>query len=377
MQNLHHLDRIPTGISYVLRREHVWGQPVFFTIETINSCNFRCIYCPQSDPANHFINGRGAMSFENFKRIIANLRSAFKLKIVSLHRDGEPLLNKHLEDFISHLTSSGTCVTVSSNCSLIPEARAKSLIASGLSMVGTDFCADPELYEEVRAKGVWRDTLAGIRNLLAAAREAKADFRFVIKDVATHGRPADLAEAAMEKTRRLFAQDADRVTVMPVYFHNALGESLVTISATAPLAAPQPMAMAAAAGAGSGGGGGVATLSAPPVAASPDPEIDPAATFYALCHQPWVNMTVDYAGRVVGCCRDLRSEYVVGNLLEESAADIWNGERMKQMRRALSAKRPQDIDICHACDVPWQGSYSGQTIMQKTRNFFFSKAWKR
>jgi radical SAM protein with 4Fe4S-binding SPASM domain len=376
MQNLHHLNRIPTGISYMLRREHVWGQPVFFTIETINSCNFRCIYCPQSEPENHFVNGRGAMSFENFKHIIANLRSAFDLKIVSLHRDGEPLLNKRLEDFISHLTSTGTCVTVSSNCSLIPEQRAKSLIASGLSMVGTDFCADPELYESVRAKAVWSETLAGIRNLLAAAKEAKARFQFVIKDVATHGQPPDRAAVAMEQTRKLFAQDADRVTVMPVYFHNALGESLVTISATKPLEPPQPVAMAAAAGAGMSGRGTV-TISAPPVATAPEPEINPAGTFYTLCHQPWVNLTVDWAGRVVGCCRDLRSEYIVGNLLEESAADIWNGERMKQMRHALSAKRPEDIDICKACDVPWQGSYSGQTIMQKTRNFFFSKAWAR
>mgnify|MGYP001373135380 CR=1 FL=1 len=91
MQNLRHLNRVSTGISYLLQRDRVWGQPVFFTIETINSCNFRCIYCPQSAPEHHFVNGRGIMSLEDFKRVIANLRSCFDVRIVSLHRDGDAL----------------------------------------------------------------------------------------------------------------------------------------------------------------------------------------------------------------------------------------------------------------------------------------------
>jgi len=86
---------------------------------------------------------------------------------------------------------------------------------------------------------------------------------------------------------------------------------------------------------------------------------------------------VDFAGRVVGCCRDLRSEYALGNLLEQPASEIWNGERMMQLRRALSEKRPEDINICKACDVPWHGSYSGRTPLEKVRNFFFAGAWKR
>ena len=338
MQNLQHLNRISTGLSYLLKRERVWGQPVFFTIETINSCNFRCIYCPQSDQEHHFVNGRGIMSLDDFKRIIANLRSSFDVRIVSLHRDGEPLLNKRLESYISHLTEQGIYVTVSSNCSLVSEERAGRLVGAGLRMVGTDFCADAPLYERLRAKGVWSETYEGIRRLLRAGVEQAADFRVVIKDMATHGTSPRDAEALMARTRALFAEWPDRVTVMPVYFHNALGESLVN-------------------------------LSQGPTA--------PEQTLYTLCHQPWVNFTIDFAGRVVGCCRDLRSEYVLGNVLEQPAHEIWNGERMMNLRKALSDKRPQDIGICKACDVPWQGSYSGRTSMEKVRNFFFAGAWRR
>ena len=340
MQNLRHLNRISTGLSYLLHRDRVWGQPIFFTIETINSCNFRCIYCPQSDQEHHFINGRGIMSLEDFKRIIANLRACFDVRIVSLHRDGEPLLNKRLEAYVGHLRDVGIYVTMSSNCSLISEERARSLVASGLRMVGTDFCAEPALYEKLRARGVWTETLAGIRSLLRAAVEAGSDLRFVIKDMATHGRPIAEGKVLMEQTRALFTEWPDRVTVMPVYFHNALGESLVNLNA-------------------------------------PDPSTYGAEAVYTLCHQPWVNFTVDFAGRVVGCCRDLRSEYVLGNLLEQPADAIWNGERMVALRRALIQKRPEDINICKACDVPRHGSYSGRTPLEKVRNFFFAGAWRR
>jgi radical SAM protein with 4Fe4S-binding SPASM domain len=185
---------------------------------------------------------------------------------------------------------------------------------------------------------VWEETLEGIRRFLREAVEQNADFRVVIKDMATSAAPPKDAEALMARTRALFTEWSDRVTVMPVYFHNALGESLVNLSRT---------------------------------------QEAPERTLYTLCHQPWVNFTVDFAGRVVGCCRDLRSEYALGNLLEQSASDIWNGERMVNLRRALVDKRPQDIGICKACDVPWQGSYSGRTSLEKIRNFFFAGAWRR
>jgi hypothetical protein len=207
---------------------------------------------------------------------------------------------------------------MSSNCSLISQERARSLVGAGLRMVGTDFCADTALYEKLRARGVWTETLAGIRTLLWAAADARSDLRLVIKDMATHGRSVADGKALMEQTRALFSDWSDRVTVMPVYFHNALGERLVNLNVSG--AAPRG-----------------------------------AEAVYTLCHQPWVNFTVDFAGRVVGCCRDLRSEYVLGNLLKESADAIWNGDRMVQLRRALVEKRPEDISNLQGlrCSVAW------------------------
>lgn len=338
MQNLQYLNRISTGLSYMLKRDRVWGQPLFFTIETLNNCNFRCVYCPQSEPEVHFKNGRGIMSLPDFEKIVANLRACFDVRLVSLHRDGEPMLNRRLEAYISHLTGLGIHVTMSSNCSLVTSARAKSLLQAGLKFVNTDFCADAELYERLRVNGVWAETLEGLRTLLSTAEALGTEFQLVIKDMATHDAPAAQAPALLARTRELLEKWPDRVTVVPVRFHNALGESLLDLG-----------------------------------------KVGPASdrSNYSLCHQPWVNFTIDFAGRVVACCRDLRSEYVIGNLLEQSADDIWNGERMMELRRALREQRPEAIAICGACDVPWSGSYSGRTPFEKAKNFFFSRAWAR
>jgi hypothetical protein len=74
------------------------------------------------------------------------------VRIVSLHSDGEPLLNKRLEAYIEHLTLLGIYVTVSSNRSLLSDERSHRLIKAGLRMVGTDFSADPALYERLRVR---------------------------------------------------------------------------------------------------------------------------------------------------------------------------------------------------------------------------------
>ena len=46
VHNLRHLNRVTTGLSCLLHGDHVWAQPTFFTLETINTRNFRCVDCP-------------------------------------------------------------------------------------------------------------------------------------------------------------------------------------------------------------------------------------------------------------------------------------------------------------------------------------------
>jgi radical SAM protein with 4Fe4S-binding SPASM domain len=333
--NLGYLKYASVGLNFFLKRIHLPpGRVISLTIETTNICNFRCMYCPQSDPENHFINGKGTMPLETFKKVLDNILEDFTPRFTSLHRDGEPLVNKHFEEYVACARSRGIKVGTSSNCSLLPKKRSDALIDAGLSFMKTDFCADPETFERLRAGGRWQESYEGMINLLTSARERGINFNMAITDISTHDSTTEETQSRMNELRKLFTEFADWITVMPVHFHNALGESAERFSS---------------------GGEGV----------------------YTLCHHPWVHITVDFMGRVVPCCRDLRSEYVCGSLLETPMRDIWNNERFIALRKALAHERPNDINICAKCDLPYSGSYAGRTFKDKATNLLFCKMWKR
>jgi radical SAM protein with 4Fe4S-binding SPASM domain len=323
------------GFNFLRKRTRLpTGRLISLTIETTNICNFRCVYCPQSDPDSHFINGKGTMSLETFKAVLDNILEDFTPRFASLHRDGEPLANKNLEAYIAYARSRGIKVGISSNCSLLPKKRTDDLIDSGLAFIKTDFCADAPTYERLRAGGRWQKTYDGMTNLLTSARERGINFNMAITDISTHGLAPEEAQIHMDALRGLFTNFADWITILPVHFHNALDESVERFS-------------------------------------SHD------SGSYTLCHHPWVHITVDFMGRVVPCCRDLRSEYVCGNLLETPMREIWNNRRFVALREALVNERPDDINICAKCDLPHTGSYAGRTFRDKATNLFFGRMWHR
>lgn len=307
---------------------------ISLTIETTNVCNFRCVYCPQSDPERHFANGKGTMSLEDFKIVLENILADFTPRFVSLHRDGEPLVNKKLEEYICHARSRGLKVGISSNCSLLTQERVERLIESGLEFVKTDFCADKEVYEKLRAGGKWQQVFEGMARLMGEAKRRGRPLQMTITDISTDRLPPAEAADLMQRLRALFADFSDMVIVMPVHFHNALDESAERM-------------------------GG------------------PRRTRYTLCHHPWVHITVDFRGNVVPCCRDLRSEYVCGSLLKQPMREIWNNERFRTLRRALAEEKPEEINICGKCDLPYRGSYAGGSFFAKSRNLLFARIWHR
>jgi radical SAM protein with 4Fe4S-binding SPASM domain len=333
--NIGYLKYVGLGTEFLLRRTRLRSRGVIsLTIETTNICNFRCVYCPQSDPQNHFVNGKGTMSLDDFKVVLDNILLDFTPRFVSLHRDGEPLVNSRLEEYIGYATSRGLKVGMSSNCSLLRQERVERLIESGLAFVKTDFCADKDVYERLRVGGKWEQAFDGIVRLMTEARKKRRPFQMTMTDISTDRLPPQLAAVQMEKLRSLFADFGESVIVMPVHFHNALDESAERM----------------------GGARGKR---------------------YTLCHHPWVHITVDFRGNVVPCCRDLRSEYVCGNLLKEPMREIWNNRRFQALRRALAEETPGEIDICGKCDLPYRGSYAGASFTGKARNLLFAKIWGR
>ncbi len=65
---------------------------------------------------------------------------------------------------------------------------------------------------------------------------------------------------------------------------------------------------------------------------------------------PWLyySITIQVDGNVVPCCRDPRGRQIVGNLLEQSLEEIWNGPKLRAFRNVVLSNQA-GVDICRLC----------------------------
>jgi radical SAM protein with 4Fe4S-binding SPASM domain len=317
------------ALSYALGLSRSLAGPIAVHIETTNICNFRCVYCPQSNPDQHFQQlGRGKMSYAAYQTILDKILYAWPVREIVLTRDGEPLVHPELDKFINYAAAKGLIVTIGSNGSYFTEERTAQLIDSGLSKVKGDFCTNRIKYENLRRGGQWESVLAGYRTVVEYAIRQRKKFHLALVDLNTY----DLADRqeikrSLQELRQLFPYPPEYLSITRAMMHNSFNEAAVILSSSKKISQPR----------------------------------------YNLCHHPWIELVIDYRGNAVGCCRDLRSEYIIGNILECSdvAAEIWNGKSMRYLRKHLARKSPQSMVTCRKCDLPYGISYAGRGVLNK------------
>jgi radical SAM protein with 4Fe4S-binding SPASM domain len=272
------------------------------------------------------------MSFDNYKIIVDKLLESWPLREIILTRDGEPLVHPELEKFIAYASGLGLDVTIGSNGSYFTPERTSRLIDSGLTKVKGDFCTDKEIYEKLRAGGQWETVLAGYKGLLDYAIASDRRFHLVLVDLNTYDlKSQEEVSRSLHKMHQIFPYPPERLSINAAMMHNSFNEATVTFSSSDRLGSKR----------------------------------------YNLCHHPWIELVIDYRGNAVGCCRDLRSEYILGNILtcDNIESEIWNGPRMRDLRKALAQKRPEAIVTCQKCDLPYGISYAGRGAVSKMLRF--------
>ena len=114
--------------------------PFVVYIEPTNVCNFRCQFCPTGDPDLLRRVGRpiATMKLDVFKKIVDDLK-AFpqKLKLLSLYKDGEPLVHKQFPEMVRYARDAGVAerIWTKTNGSLLnPELNAR-IADAGLDLI--------------------------------------------------------------------------------------------------------------------------------------------------------------------------------------------------------------------------------------------------
>jgi radical SAM protein with 4Fe4S-binding SPASM domain len=69
------------------------------------------------------------------------------------------------------------------------------------------------------------------------------------------------------------------------------------------------------------------------------------------CRDFWERMTIYWNGDVALCCEDLDGAHILGNLKESTIREVWNGEKMRALKRLHRQKRFAELPLCAGCDL--------------------------
>ena len=87
---------------------------------------------------------------------------------------------------------------------------------------------------------------------------------------------------------------------------------------------------------------------------------------FSPCLHVFSSFVITWDGDVVPCCRDLKKDYVIGNIKEHSIMELWNSEKIIQLRQKQILRQYKDIPLCRECTQLWN-NYS---VFKLAKNSF-------
>lgn len=296
--------------AYRIRRASELNYPPYqFTIEPTNVCNLECPFCPQSDPLHAGRRKTGTMTAERLGRLLEHIAVLHPGNSnINFTLDGEPFINREFVTFVEMAASRGFFSIFASNGTYLDPPTADRLISAGPFRASIDFAATREVFESIRGRaGDFDKVLGNLRYLMEQSRRYPV-IHLDVNDISSYA-GAD-PDASLAQMRALFPADLpSRIRFTSRIFHNFCGHL------------PMPK----------------------------------ERSRYRLCPYPWTQLAVTHSGDCVACCRDSVGRTVLGNVFEQSIAEIWNGAEYRKLRQNLIDGHPELNAACKDCDLPWSG----------------------
>lgn len=79
---------------------------------------------------------------------------------------------------------------------------------------------------------------------------------------------------------------------------------------------------------------------------------------YQLCRTIFQRIVVSWDGKVLSCCNDFLRQQIMGDALEQSITEIWNGPAFVNLRQKLANKEYNKLPLCKNCGVLWKQDFS-------------------
>lgn len=139
-------------------------EPPCLQIEPTSVCNFRCVFCYQTDA--EFTDKRnghmGSMSLDLFKRVVD--MAVGRVEAVTLASRGEPTACRDLGAMLAYAKGKFLALKLNTNASLLDEKRCHEILSAEPQTVvfSADAAAEPE-YSRLRVGGTLEKTLKNVK----------------------------------------------------------------------------------------------------------------------------------------------------------------------------------------------------------------------
>lgn len=281
--------------------------PIHLDIEATNACNLKCVMCPRTTMVENGTFWKIQMfDFEVYKRLIDE-GVQHGLCSVKFNYLGEPTLNPRLVDMIEYAKQAGVLdVMFNTNATRLDDELSRRLIASGLDKLFFSFDSPyRDKYNQIRVGTDYDAVLRNIKRFMEIREEMGSITPFTRVSMVRMKENWDEWDAF----RELFEPIVDAVAWVDYLDHTGQNN-------------PERMMI---------------------------PLGRRNSKF--CCPQLWQRMLVHPDGVVTVCCIDAARIMQVGNIFEQSAREIWLGEKYQRLRELHVTGRFEEIPICACCPL--------------------------
>ena len=140
--------------------------PPCVQIEPVSLCNYRCVFCYQSDKtfSNKKSGYMGYMDLELFKKIIDQIEG--NVEAITLASRGEPTLHKQLPEMLKYMQGKFLALKINTNASILTDELIHIILSSDIQTLCLSIdAADKDLYEKLRVNGKYEKIIKNVKRL--------------------------------------------------------------------------------------------------------------------------------------------------------------------------------------------------------------------
>ena len=273
--------------------------PPYLQIEPTSICNYRCVFCYQTDnvfnkKSNKFM---GHMDYDTFKNIVDQIEG--KVEFVSLASRGEPLMCKDIEKMLLYTKDKFLNLKVNTNASLLNEKKIHALLQSGVKTLSFSADAADEInYSKLRVNGNLNKVLKNIEmfNEIKDKNYSSSKIITRVSGVKVNN------EQNIEDMQKFWGKLVNQVA-----FVNYVPWENVYISKEIKIESP--------------------------------------------CSDLWRRMFIWWDGKVNPCDVDYKSTLMTGAIQLNTISNIWKSKEYFKLREAHLGKNRNSVDPCNKCNV--------------------------